>query len=145
MTDQDVDGSHIKGLIVNFLCRWPSLMKINGFITSLITPIVKVKKARNVISFYTLTDYEEWQRNNNNGRGWTTKYFKGLGTSTPKEAKEYFREFKVIEYHWDDLCEDTIDMAFNKGRSDDRKTWLSQYNRNSILNLNQSWVLGFLF
>jgi len=140
MTDQDVDGSHIKGLIVNFLCRWPSLMKLNGFITSLITPIVKVKKARNVISFYTLTDYEEWQRNNNNGRGWTTKYYKGLGTSTPKEAKEYFREFKVIEYHWDDLCEDTIDMAFNKGRSDDRKTWLSQYNRNSILNLNQSWV-----
>ena len=65
---------------------------------------------------------------------------RGLGTSTPKEAKEYFREFKVIEYHWDDLCEDTIDMAFNKGRSDDRKTWLSQYNRNSILNLNQSWV-----
>jgi len=43
MTDQDHDGSHIKGLIINLLDHfWPSLMKIPGFLLEFITPIVKV-------------------------------------------------------------------------------------------------------
>ena len=43
MTDQDHDGSHIKGLIINFLDHfWPSLLKIPGFLLEFITPIVKV-------------------------------------------------------------------------------------------------------
>lgn len=33
MADQDHDGSHIKGLIINFLHHfWPSLLKIEGFL-----------------------------------------------------------------------------------------------------------------
>ena len=43
MTDQDHDGSHIKGLIMNFLHHfYPSLLKIKGFLLEFITPIVKV-------------------------------------------------------------------------------------------------------
>jgi DNA topoisomerase-2 len=43
MTDQDHDGSHIKGLIMNFLHHfYPSLLKVNGFVQEFITPIVKV-------------------------------------------------------------------------------------------------------
>lgn len=43
MTDQDHDGSHIKGLIMNFLhAFYPSLLKIPGFLLQFITPIVKV-------------------------------------------------------------------------------------------------------
>ena len=42
MTDQDQDGSHIKGLVINFLHHnWPSLIR-HSFVQEFITPIVKV-------------------------------------------------------------------------------------------------------
>ena len=51
MTDQDHDGSHIKGLVINvFHSMWPSLLDLN-FITSMITPIIKVTKGKNSESF----------------------------------------------------------------------------------------------
>ena len=44
MTDQDHDGSHIKGLIMNFLHHfYPSLLKVPGFLVEFITPIIKVR------------------------------------------------------------------------------------------------------
>lgn len=41
--------------------------------------------------FYTMPEYETW-KDETNTKGWSIKYYKGLGTSTSKEAKEYFAE-----------------------------------------------------
>lgn len=138
MADQDLDGSHIKGLIMNFASRWPELLKIKGFLCSLLTPIVKVWKGKNkekAINFYTLTEYNNWLEKNSNGRGYKHKYYKGLGTSTPQEAKQYFNDFKVINYVWDDNTESSIDLAFSEKRINDRKSWLSGFDPNNILDL----------
>lgn len=137
MTDQDVDGSHIKGLIFNvFDSLWPSLMQKEGFITSMITPIIKATKNNSIQSFYTLTDYENWKKENNNGKGWKIKYYKGLGTSTSSEAKEYFRNLKIQTFTWNENSQNSLDLAFNKERADDRKTWLASYDPQNILDSN---------
>ena len=45
MADQDYDGSHIKGLVINFIhYYWPSLIKLNGFMLEFVTPILKISQ-----------------------------------------------------------------------------------------------------
>ncbi len=141
MTDQDVDGSHIKGLLFNlFNTLWPSLIKIDGFMNSMLTPIIKAKKKKTMIEFYNLTDYDNWKRDNNIDK-WEIKYYKGLGTSTEKEAKNYFKNMKNIEYiYHEDESKEKIDLAFNKKRADDRKEWLYNYNKQNVLDYNKTRV-----
>ena len=103
MTDQDEDGSHIKGLLFNlFQSLWPELFRMEGFNKSMLTPIVKATKGKKIVSFYSLSDYEKWKEGH---KGWGIKYYKGLGTSTPKEAKEYFRDMKVVNYVFEEKRE----------------------------------------
>ena len=146
LTDQDVDGSHIKGLGMNFIhFMWPSLLKRNNFFISLATPIVKATKGKDVITFYNLTEYEEW-KNTDASKGYKTKYYKGLATSTQDVAKEYFVDIedKIIRYFWQsatnqdpdnkiDPDDDAISLAFVKNRADDRKEWLMKSDPNKIL------------
>ena len=139
MTDQDEDGSHIKGLLFNlFQSLWHELFMMDGFNKSMLTPIVKASKGKNVISFYSLSDYEKWKDTN---KGWVIKYYKGLGTSTPKEAKEYFKEMKIVNYIFDkETSDEAIELAFNKKRANDRKIWLSKHNRTKVLDFSNTDV-----
>jgi DNA topoisomerase-2 len=73
MTDQDHDGSHIKGLIINFVhYQWPNLLK-HGFVEEFITPIVKVSKGNQEKSFYSMPEFEEWQNKTDNWNSWKIK------------------------------------------------------------------------
>jgi len=130
MTDQDHDGSHIKGLLINFIQHfWPELLQ-RRLLEEFITPIVKVTKGTETIPFYTLPEFEEWYQGVDRPHTWSVKYYKGLGTSTSKEAKSYFAEMNRhrIRFQYKGNEDDqAIDMAFNKKRADDRKDWLTLY------------------
>jgi len=137
MTDQDLDGSHIKGLCINlFQSEWPTLTNIPGFIGFMNTPILKAKKGTNELNFYNDGEYRQWKEENDDN-GWKIKYYKGLGTSTGKEFREYFEKKKIIGFEHCEKSDDAIDMVFNKKRADDRKDWLKLYDRDSYLDTNQ--------
>lgn len=141
MTDQDLDGSHIKGLGLNlFESLWNSLVKIPDFIGYMNTPILKARKGTQTCQFYNEGEFTEWKKTNDPSK-WSIKYYKGLGTSTSKEFKEYFQEKKVVSFHsTGEASSSKIDMVFNKKRSDDRKTWLSTYDRNSFIDTKDQKV-----
>jgi len=137
LTDQDADGSHIKGLCVNlFQTEWGSLIRIPNFIGFMNTPILKARRGTSELLFYNDGEYNEWKETVANGiNGWKIKYYKGLGTSTGKEFKEYFEHKKIVNFTYaGDASDDAIDMVFNKARADDRKEWLKQYDRESYVN-----------
>ena len=142
MTDQDHDGSHIKGLLINFLqVTFPSLLKIPEFLVEFITPIVKVFKGNpkhptKSRSFFTMPEYELWKEEHGHERGWEHKYYKGLGTSTTEDAQIYFRdldkhlkEFHVMQENESEL----IELAFSKKKADERKEWLRQFKPGTYL------------
>ena len=167
LTDADVDGSHIKSLLVNFFHYWwPSLIKLD-YIQTLKTPIVKAIKCKKVLEFFTEQDYLKWKNTGINLNTYQVRYFKGLGTSKKEDAKDTFKrleELKVDYYYKDKTCDDSILLAFEKDKntkapkkkedSDDvsedtntfikctdrRKNWLSNYDKNLYVDVKENRV-----
>uniref|UniRef100_A0AAY4DL71 DNA topoisomerase 2 n=1 Tax=Denticeps clupeoides TaxID=299321 RepID=A0AAY4DL71_9TELE len=130
MTDQDQDGSHIKGLLINFIHHnWPSLLRHN-FLEEFITPIIKVSNKKQELSFYSIPEFNEWKERQGNVKSWKIKYYKGLGTSTSKEAKEYFSDMARhrIPFKYSGPSDDeAITLAFSKKKIEERKEWLTSF------------------
>ncbi|KAJ4294862.1 DNA topoisomerase 2 [Collariella sp. IMI 366227] len=138
MADQDLDGSHIKGLLINFLeVQFPSLLRIDDFFQEFITPVVKVwqgknpKKPQHLKTFFNLPQYETWKEEHKmEQRKWTSKYLKGLGSSSNEDAQIYFKDldrhlkkFEVLKPDESQLFE----LAFSKKKADARKEWLGNF------------------
>ncbi|VDM95380.1 unnamed protein product [Thelazia callipaeda] len=130
MADQDQDGSHIKGLVINFIhYNWPALIRRN-FVEEFITPIVKATKGKEEFSFFSLPEYREWRNRTDNWKSYRIKYYKGLGTSTSKEAKEYFTDMQRhrVKFKYDGEDDDqALEMAFSKKKIEERKVWLTNW------------------
>jgi DNA topoisomerase-2 len=126
LADQDVDGYHIRGLVFNlFHSLWPSLFNTPGFLTSMLTPVVKVfTRSSNVpISFYNVPDFETFIDSKSRSSEITrVKYYKGLGTSTSNDAKEYFKDMKKITYTHENVTEQRVRVNFEVVEIENQET-----------------------
>lgn len=126
LTDADKDGTHIKGLIINFFHgMFPSLLKKEGFIISMETPIVKVpEKDGTDLLFYDEKEFDLYRTNHPNTTNF--KYYKGLGTISSKDVPKFFGK-RMVKYIFTEECENHIDKVFKDEYTDTRKMWLTSY------------------
>lgn len=125
LCDQDVDGFHIQGLIINMLQYfWPELLRIKGFIQVMSTPLIKAfnksNKKKEPLVFYNTSTFENWANKEMNGdiSKYRIKYYKGLGTSDENEAREVFNDFenRVVSFLWE-MCDSSGNSLEIKSKS----------------------------
>jgi DNA gyrase/topoisomerase IV subunit B len=139
------DGLHISALIMNmFHFWWPELLDIKGFIISMKTPVIKASLNTKVMEFYTISDYNKWKDITSTYKKYNIKYYKGLGTSTAKEARDVFKDMdkNIVKYISNDKrdTDKAMLLAFEKKKADDRKLWLSNYNIDNIIEFDKDKV-----
>ena len=133
--DADSDGAAIMGLVINFFeSKFPSLLKIEGFFSEFVSPMIKViynqndKKKRRVVPFYNEVEYRRFiQEVSGSNDKFIVKFIKGLATNEDSDIKEYFNNYSdnKIEVKFDGKYDRWLDMAFNSKRTNDRKLWLT--------------------
>lgn len=129
MADADDDGKHIIALLLClFAVKFHTLLA-TGYIMLYRAPYMRVTKGRETIEFLSLNEYNSWKEETENFESWTHKYYKGLGTYTETEAKKHADDPFFACFVYDDSAPEAIQLAFDGQRSDDRKKWMSEWQR----------------
>ena len=94
-TDADVDGMHIRLLLITFFIQFfPELIK-KGHLYILETPLFRVRNKKETI--YCYSDEEMYEAKNNLGKNHEITRFKGLGEISPNEFKNFIGENIKLE------------------------------------------------
>ena len=135
ITDADDDGIHIEGLCHNFFHKlFPTLMKRSPpFITSMKTPLVRVSlKGGEEKKFYRQQAFKDFQETSSHLFSGKPRHFKGLGTNDDSEVIDCFGQ-RIVHYVDDDKVDDQMVKAFGKKKTDARKEWISSYDPEGVL------------
>lgn len=120
LTDADVDGIHIKGLLLNYFSRFKGLIE-SGCVVALLTPVITLTKGQSKLLMYSVSEYEKWRAVEPNHSKWKPEYFKGLGSATKDMIKDAFTTpvKQIFQCTADD--KDVLELAFGKTNTNVRK------------------------
>ncbi len=129
LMDSDDDGKHIEGLALTlFYHKFNTLLSIPNFFMTFRTPIIKARKGKEHIKFYTIVDYKSWANTKNNIlTGWKFKYYKGLGRFEEHDIESEIRNPLTTQYIYDDQAPYYFNLAFAKKTKDERKMWITRH------------------
>jgi len=85
-TDADVDGMHIRNLLLTYFLRYFEEIVISGHVFILETPLFRVRNAKETVYCYSENERDTVQKRL---RGSEVTRFKGLGEISPKEFKQF--------------------------------------------------------
>ena len=86
-TDADVDGLHIRNLLLTFFLQYFESLVMSGHVFIFETPLFRVRDKKR--TFYCYSEEERDQRAKELGKSAEITRFKGLGEISPKEFKQF--------------------------------------------------------
>lgn len=137
-TDADVDGMHIRNLLITFFLTYFEALVVNGHLFIFDTPLFKVRNKEK-----TLYCYSEEERNKAVaviGKGAEITRFKGLGEISPHEFKQFIgSEIRLEAVRVDTLADIRPTLQFYMGKNTPER---KQFIMNNLINeeLADSWT-----
>ena len=121
-TDADVDGLHIRNLLLTFFLHYFEPLVKLGYVYILETPIFRVRNKQETIYCYSEQEKQaatlKLQGPGSRGAGVETTRFKGLGEISPKEFKQFIGpDIKLKKVTLDSLSEVTKVLTFYMGKN----------------------------
>jgi len=116
-SDADVDGMHIRNLLITFFLTYFEGLVINGHLSILETPIYKVRNKDKTI--YCFSDEERDKALKKlKGKGVELTRFKGLGEISPHEIKTFIgEEMRLIPVQVDHFADIKPTLNFYMGKN----------------------------
>ena len=123
-TDADVDGMHIRNLLVTFFLTYFEGLVLNGHLFILETPLFKVRNKEK--TFYCYSQEEKEKAAETLKKGLEVTRFKGLGEISPDEFKQFIaKEIRLIPVRIQNLSDIKPTLEFYMGKNTpDRKAFI---------------------
>lgn len=131
-TDADVDGMHIRNLLLTFFLRFFEDLVKNGHVFFLETPLFRVRNKQQTQYCYNETERDKAQASLKVPE---TTRFKGLGEISPKEFGQFIGvEMRLIDVTIENMSEVAKSLEFYMGKNTpERKTFIVENLINDII------------
>lgn len=129
-TDADVDGMHIRNLLLTFFLTYFEGLVVNGHLFILETPLFKVRNKEK--TYYCYTEEERDKAVNKLKKGVEITRFKGLGEISPSEFKQFIgNQIRLIPVGVNTISEIRHTLEFFMGKNTPGR---KQFIMNNLIN-----------
>ncbi len=141
-TDADVDGMHIRNLLITFFLTYFEGLVMNGHLYILETPLFKVRNKEKTI--YCYSEEERDQASKELKKGIEVTRFKGLGEISPDEFKPFIgKNMRLIQVTINTFSDIKPTLEFYMGKNTpERKQFIMQNLINEEAEMQQLATLA---